>query len=228
MINIAHRRKERFTQIANSCLRDKRISWKAKGLMAYFMSHDVTWIFRESKIIDDSTDGRDSVRAGLKELITFGYLKKLTQTRENGKFSHIEYFINDEIEYDDDSHNNDIPTVDGKSVNGKTVGGKSPTKNKKNKNTNCKNKKEYKERKKKNLNKDFLIFVDSLRNYLRPDGKRYPTLPTKKYGDIGLNSNNRLYRKDTSKDLTAYQAMDVYQSAFNNNEFRKIIYKHML
>jgi len=63
-----------FTQVANVVLNDTNISFKAKGLYGYLYSKDDTYDFAAKRIAKDSSDGLDSVLAGLKELEMGGYI----------------------------------------------------------------------------------------------------------------------------------------------------------
>ena len=65
-----------FTQIANEVLNDKKISLKAKGLYSYLFSKPASWQFSGHRIINDHTDGRDSVYSAIKELEDGGYLER--------------------------------------------------------------------------------------------------------------------------------------------------------
>ena len=70
------KRETNFTMMSNVGLRDKRLSFKAKGLLAYMLSLPDDWVFYEEEITKHSTDGKQSVRTGLKELQQLGYLIK--------------------------------------------------------------------------------------------------------------------------------------------------------
>ena len=79
--------------IHNSAIYNNKLSWKAKGLIIYFLSahNDNSVTFEELRI--SSKDGRDSLTNGLKELIEHGYIIR-TQTRtENGSFGAWSYTI---------------------------------------------------------------------------------------------------------------------------------------
>ena len=65
-------------------LTDKNLSWKAKGLMAFFLSSPDRLKLNLLDLGDQSSDGRDSLRAGLKELEDAGYIQS-GQIRKNGK-----------------------------------------------------------------------------------------------------------------------------------------------
>lgn len=77
-----------FTILNNTCIRDERLSLKAKGLHTYLMSLPSGWKLYKSELVHHSTDGIDSVNSALKELIKFGYVELTEQQRTNaGKFS---------------------------------------------------------------------------------------------------------------------------------------------
>jgi len=65
---------DHFTIIPNDWLRDERLSWKARGLLAYLMSHRVGWETSLERLASEGPDGRDAVRSGLTELTEAGYL----------------------------------------------------------------------------------------------------------------------------------------------------------
>jgi hypothetical protein len=65
---------DHFTIISNAWMRDARLSWKAKGLLAYIAGHAPGHELSSEQIIAEGDDGRDAVRAGLRELEAAGYL----------------------------------------------------------------------------------------------------------------------------------------------------------
>jgi len=77
-----------YTVINNTICTDVRLSWKAKGL---WLSRPDDWTFYLSDIIKQSTDGKDSVSAGLKELEKAGYLRRRRHRDEKGQFGAAEW-----------------------------------------------------------------------------------------------------------------------------------------
>ena len=76
----------RFTMILNDAIRDDRISWRAKGILAGCMSHANSFQFNKSWIIEHGTEGRDAVNNALNELREYGYLEdKINRCSETGK-----------------------------------------------------------------------------------------------------------------------------------------------
>ena len=63
-----------FAQIANSALRDKRLSFKARGILAMVLSHSGEWAAGRDWIERQSDqDGRDAIQSALAELTEHGY-----------------------------------------------------------------------------------------------------------------------------------------------------------
>jgi len=79
-----------YTVVNNHIITDKSLSFKAKAIWLYAFSRPDNWMFRESDIINQSTDGKTAVRAGIKELQEAGYLVKEKQKRkEDGTFTEV-------------------------------------------------------------------------------------------------------------------------------------------
>lgn len=77
-----------YTVINNTIAKDKNLSWRAKGIWLYAFSRPDDWTFYLKDLINQSTDGRDSVRKGLKELEKFGYLQRKRTRLPGGLFGH--------------------------------------------------------------------------------------------------------------------------------------------
>ena len=82
-----------FTIMANHHFRDKRLSFKAVGLLSFMLSVPENWDFSASGLEKVHKDGKDSIGSALKELEIYGYLDRLTIRDENGRFVDIEYNI---------------------------------------------------------------------------------------------------------------------------------------
>ncbi len=74
-------------------LSDTNLSWKAKGILAYLLSKPDDWIIRESDIVAHARDGRDAIRAGLRELVAHRYIWKRQRKGENGQWGSTECLI---------------------------------------------------------------------------------------------------------------------------------------
>lgn len=77
------KRKNPYMIVDVTPFRDTRLSWKAKGLMTYFLDKPDNWIFILEHIYKQAPDGKASVRSGLKELQKYGYLVRVAY--RNGK-----------------------------------------------------------------------------------------------------------------------------------------------
>lgn len=130
-----------FVQIDKNILTNSDISWKAKGILSYLLSKPDGWITYITDIEKRSSDGRDSVRAGIRELETIGYIER-KRIREKGKFKGWEYHV---YEYPKKKNTEDVIsdiglTEDGKSDIGETNVGESNTSNNDLSNNNLSNK----------------------------------------------------------------------------------------
>ena len=64
-----------YAMIDSRALNDKRLSWKAKGIIAYLLSKPSDWQVILADLVKHARDGAESVRTGLDELRRFGYAK---------------------------------------------------------------------------------------------------------------------------------------------------------
>lgn len=124
----------KFTIIANDVIMNNLLSAKAKGIYMYLVHRSSTpggWQFHESEIIKNFKDGRDSIRAGIRELQEHNLLLKVQNNKGKG-FSKVDWILNptdDDIALNLDVSNADGKPVDAKPVNGKPVDGKPTTNN---------------------------------------------------------------------------------------------------
>lgn len=136
------KRENPFVQIDKTPINDERLSWKAKGLLVYLISKPDDWTIMIDDLIKHAKDGRDSVKAGLRELEAAGYLSRKQARYDDGTFGPMEFVVYEtpqivdttvfEPQTENPSTDNSTAngkSVDGKSVNGKTVNGKSATTN---------------------------------------------------------------------------------------------------
>ncbi|MFI8696727.1 helix-turn-helix domain-containing protein [Dietzia maris] len=73
--------------MANTWLKDARLSAKAKGLICFMQSVSDNWQFTVEGLSTQFSDGRDSVRSGLLELKEAGYLTwEQVKAEEGAKF----------------------------------------------------------------------------------------------------------------------------------------------
>lgn len=91
MSNRTKKRQSNFVNVANSFLRDERISFKAKGLFCYMFSMSDDWNFTIKSIAKQQKDGESSIISSMNELKEFGYIEYTKHQDGTGT-----YFLNDE------------------------------------------------------------------------------------------------------------------------------------
>jgi hypothetical protein len=105
-----------FTQIHNAWVRDPKITYKAKGLLTYLLSHEVGYTITIGQIIRESGDGKQSVRSALEELIKAGYLETKRTTDARGYNAGLAYFIKDPTNPKSENPTLDNPTLDNQTA----------------------------------------------------------------------------------------------------------------
>jgi hypothetical protein len=85
---------DHFAQIPNQWLRDNRLSFKARGVLAMIMSHREGWSLSINSIAAQNQEGKDAIRSAIQELETTGYLKR-TQANDGGKFGEAIWITQD-------------------------------------------------------------------------------------------------------------------------------------
>jgi hypothetical protein len=84
IIRFADRR--RFTSIANEALEDARLSFRARGLLAWLLSKPDGWTVNSESIVDSGAEGRDAIRTALNELEKVGYLLRENVRNDKGQW----------------------------------------------------------------------------------------------------------------------------------------------
>lgn len=113
-----------FVTVHKSFIHDDNLSWKAKGILLYLLSRPDDWRIYETELNKHSSDGRDSLRTGIKELEQTGYIHRTRRRNEKGQLREYEYQVFEQ------------PNQIGKSYVGKTNIGKSNTTNNNSTNNN--------------------------------------------------------------------------------------------
>jgi hypothetical protein len=92
IIRVQKNRENPYVMMNKFGLEDDRLSFKAKGLLAYLLSKPDDWKIRVSDLVRKSTDGETAIYSGLKELEGNGYLTR-KKVRHRGKITHWENVI---------------------------------------------------------------------------------------------------------------------------------------
>lgn len=85
---------DHFTQIPNEWLRDSRLTFKARGLLAMLLSHSEGWSLSTAAIAEQNQEGKDAIRSAIAELQQFGYLNR-SQVNDNGRFGEAVWVTQD-------------------------------------------------------------------------------------------------------------------------------------
>ena len=86
-------RTHNYTVMSNYHLRDKTISFKAKGLLSLMLSLPEDWDYTLAGLARISLEGKDAIRAAVVELEKAGYVQRHQTTDKAGKFGANEYII---------------------------------------------------------------------------------------------------------------------------------------
>lgn len=84
-----------FTILDNALITDKRLSWKALGLLTFLLSLPPDFKLRLSHLSKQRATGRDATRSGLKELEEAGYLGITVERHTDGKFACTTWTVSD-------------------------------------------------------------------------------------------------------------------------------------
>ncbi|MCI0766160.1 DnaD domain protein [Bacillus sp. TL12] len=113
-----------YTTINNTGLRDERLSWKAKGILAYILSLPDDWVFYMEEIATHAKDKISSLYSGMKELKKYGYVKRFPIKDEKGKILKWETVIYEVPQTENPHVENpqmDIPHVENPHIENQTL-----------------------------------------------------------------------------------------------------------
>ena len=77
-------RNQNYTVMSNYHLRDKSLSLKAKGLLSQMLSLPEDWDYTLTGLARINCEGRDAIRAAVKELEEAGYVTRSRIRNEKG------------------------------------------------------------------------------------------------------------------------------------------------
>ena len=83
-----------FTILSNEILRDNRLSFRARGILASVLSRPDNWRTSADSLANESIEGRGAILTALKELETLGYLERTKYQNELG------HWVSDSLIYD--------------------------------------------------------------------------------------------------------------------------------
>ncbi|MGN0183375.1 MAG: helix-turn-helix domain-containing protein [Candidatus Ornithomonoglobus sp.] len=104
-----------YTVISNTCIRDKNLSLKAKGLHTLMMSLPDNWEYSISGLAAICKESETAVRTAVRELISAGYIRReKVQNRETGFHGWIYNIYEEPQDCNPDSENptSENPTLE--------------------------------------------------------------------------------------------------------------------
>ena len=88
MNGIIRVRRKHYTVLSPILTGDKKLSFAARGMMAYLLSKPDDWQARVSDLINQSPASKDAVRSIINELIKHRYMKHTRKRRDDGTFDY--------------------------------------------------------------------------------------------------------------------------------------------
>ena len=82
----------RFVVIDNVVVQDPRLSFRARGVLAYVLSKPTTWEHSAESLAAASTEGVEAIRSALRELERFGFAEFRKLRIEGGRFKSVRLF----------------------------------------------------------------------------------------------------------------------------------------
>jgi hypothetical protein len=76
-----------YTVVHNQLIEDQRLSWKARGLIIFLLSKPDHWRTTTAYLASQSPEGIHSVRSGLTELESLGYIKRIKKQNPSGQWT---------------------------------------------------------------------------------------------------------------------------------------------
>ncbi len=89
-IRRGQRASDNFAQIANAALQDESLSYRARGVLASMLSRPPGWTTSAERIAAAGLEGRDAIKAALRELEAAGYLVRSRSRDDKGQWHHIQ------------------------------------------------------------------------------------------------------------------------------------------
>ncbi len=96
IIRTSKNKENPYTMINRKGLNDSRLSFKARGILAYLLDKPDNWQVVVQDLVNNAPEGRTAIYSGLKELEKFGYLKRAPVRDEKKRFLGYESIVYEE------------------------------------------------------------------------------------------------------------------------------------
>ena len=98
-----------YAVIAKHHLKNRTLSYKAKGLLTFMLSVPDNWDYSLAGLAVLSSDGVDSIRSGINELEKHGYVTRRRIRDDNGRLGETEYTIHEIPRKSQNGVSDDLP-----------------------------------------------------------------------------------------------------------------------
>ena len=80
--------RDSFTVVRNDAVRDKQLSFRARGLLVWMLSHESGRLITAFAMFEAGVEGRDSIRTALRELEAARYIRRTRYSDRSGRWFH--------------------------------------------------------------------------------------------------------------------------------------------
>lgn len=80
-------RQRPYLNVPSATIRDGRVSFRARGILAYLLDKPDGWRVRALSIATDGTEGRDAIQTALRELAAAGYIRTTRAQSTDGRWT---------------------------------------------------------------------------------------------------------------------------------------------
>lgn len=121
---LAASNRTRFVVVHKDTIEDERLSFRARGLLAYLLAKPPDWSVRADQLARHAREGRDAIRTALRELRTCGYLVTDRRQGSDGRWETVQVIHEVPVDGKGAAHTEDVFPAVGKPAASKPTTGK--------------------------------------------------------------------------------------------------------
>lgn len=106
---IRREKSKNYSIISNECLKNPKISTRAKGIYAYIMTLPDDWQIQKKELYQHFAESRDYLDKGFNDLKKHGYVKQTRVQDEKGRFIGWEYVVYEFVQNHEKSPTSCLP-----------------------------------------------------------------------------------------------------------------------